>query len=178
MKQLGGLRTKGFTIVELLIVIVIIAVLAALAVGSFNGIKDRGNKSKIEADLTMLQKAITAARVAEGEVATRFITNSTATAANCVNTLASVDLADKTAAASCWASYDSAMDKISTASNMNIRGLVDPWGRPYFLDENEKEGATQCGLGKDGIGAYPQPRTQGSWGTTNTRNVSYVTSGC
>ncbi|MGB2787284.1 MAG: prepilin-type N-terminal cleavage/methylation domain-containing protein [Candidatus Saccharimonadaceae bacterium] len=178
LKNTTAIRGAGFTIVELLIVIVVIAVLAAITIVAFNGVRDRANNAKINSDLAQIQKAIQAARINSGEVAARYVTLSTATASPCVGIASNVDLADTVAAAACWTAYNSAMDKISTASNINVRDLKDPWGRPYFLDENEKEGATLCGLGRDNIGAFPQPRTQGSWTITNAKTVPYVTPGC
>lgn len=171
-------RRNGFTIVELLIVIVVIAILAAISVAAYSGINSRSINAKINSDLNQIHRAILAARVNSGEVATRYITLSTATASNCVGAASTVDLADTVAAVSCWTSYNNAMDRISTASNINVRDMKDPWGRPYYLDENEKEGASQCGNGRDNIGAYPQPRTQGSWASTNTKQIPFITPGC
>lgn len=173
-------RPHGFTIVELLVVIVVIAVLAAVTIVAYNGIQTRAQNSKMSSDLAIFRKAIQAARVNSGEVATRYVTGSTSTAGACVVLAADVDLADKTAAASCWTNYSNALDAISTASSINVRNLADPWGRPYFLDENEKEGATLCGLGRDVTGAYPQPRVQNNWSQmAGTRvDLPYVTAGC
>ena len=52
------MKQKGFTIVELLIVIVVIAILAAIAVVAYNGIQDRAAISKSETDLQAINKAI------------------------------------------------------------------------------------------------------------------------
>jgi prepilin-type N-terminal cleavage/methylation domain-containing protein len=49
---------KGFTIVELLIVIVVIGVLAAITVVAYNGIQERAANSKIMNDLKGMQKLI------------------------------------------------------------------------------------------------------------------------
>ena len=51
-------KTHGFTIVELLIVIVIIAILAAITLVSYNGITRRANDSARIADATSLGKKV------------------------------------------------------------------------------------------------------------------------
>ena len=45
MKEVGILRSRGFTIVELLIVIVVIGILAALVIVAYNGIQQRANNT-------------------------------------------------------------------------------------------------------------------------------------
>lgn len=51
-------RQKGFTIVELLIVIVIIGILAALVIAAYNGIQTRANVTTMNADLRSMIKLI------------------------------------------------------------------------------------------------------------------------
>jgi len=49
---------SGFTIVELLIVVVVIAILAAITIVSYNGITNRANASSAQATASTLQKKI------------------------------------------------------------------------------------------------------------------------
>lgn len=55
--------TTGFTIVELLIVIVVIAILAAISVVAYTGIQDRALASTVKSDLANLAKKIELAKV-------------------------------------------------------------------------------------------------------------------
>lgn len=49
---------RGFTIVELLIVVVIIAILAAVTIVGFNGAQDRARNAQVTSDLNALNKKI------------------------------------------------------------------------------------------------------------------------
>lgn len=60
------LLTRGFTIVELLIVIVVIAILATITIVSYNGITKRANVTSLKADLTQFGKSQEVYRVANG----------------------------------------------------------------------------------------------------------------
>lgn len=53
----------GFTIVELLIVIVVIGILAALVIVAYNGIQDRAKNSSIQSDIENFAKKIELARI-------------------------------------------------------------------------------------------------------------------
>lgn len=51
-------KTRGFTIVELLIVIVIIAILAAITLVAYNGITNRSKLARVQSDYSNIDKAI------------------------------------------------------------------------------------------------------------------------
>lgn len=50
--------TKGFTIVELLIVIVIIGILAAITIVAYNGIQNRAFNARVQSDIKNVQKIV------------------------------------------------------------------------------------------------------------------------
>lgn len=54
--QLSPTNKHGFTIVELLIVIVVIAILAAISVVAYNGIQNRAKDSAVEAEVSQMYK--------------------------------------------------------------------------------------------------------------------------
>ncbi len=54
--KLNGQAQRGFTIVELLIVVVVIAILAAITIVSYNGITSRANQSAAKASASTVAK--------------------------------------------------------------------------------------------------------------------------
>lgn len=166
---------RGFTIVELLVVIVVIGILAAITTVAFNGVQDRARAVKIQSDVAQIQKAITIARM-QSSTTLYGITNNNATAYFCTQKPSGTNLAtlNKTTD-NCWIVYNSTMGQISDASGVNIRNIVDPWGRPYFIDENEnQDNSGSCT--RDLIGAYKYPFVFNDWDPVNP--VSIDTYGC
>lgn len=130
-------KQTGFTIVELLIVIVIIGILAAITVVAYNGIQQRAKNQQASSDLANLAKAIHLARINDGKVL-KDITGSGCTACGT------------------QANYELTLDRIGTAAGVNLSALKvgNPWGSKYSIDENELENmAVNNGCNRDSIGA-------------------------
>jgi len=68
MRSIALLKQKhykktGFTIVELLIVIVVIAILAAISITAYNGVQNRANDNAIRTDAVNIHRKLTLAKV-------------------------------------------------------------------------------------------------------------------
>lgn len=115
--------TKGFTIVELLVVIVVIGILAAIAIVAYNGVQERARVSAATSELRDLENAIRVARINENKVL-KDITGTVCT-----------QCSDRDR-------YELSIDLIAAAANVNLDSIRDgdPWGNIYYLDENELEG--------------------------------------
>jgi prepilin-type N-terminal cleavage/methylation domain-containing protein len=136
-------RQAGFTIVELLIVIVVIAILAAITIVAYNGIQNRAINSKRDGDIANYAKAMRLARINTG-LSLRYITNSTWSSGSCTSATNNTNLEEpknlpKTHV--CWTRYYDNINKISAAAGVNLESLKagDARGNPYIIDENQDE---------------------------------------
>lgn len=76
LERLSGLHRgstrRGFTIVELLIVVVVIAILAAITVVAYTGITNKANDSARLADASTIEKAIQLRKIEHGSGTDRY----------------------------------------------------------------------------------------------------------
>jgi prepilin-type N-terminal cleavage/methylation domain-containing protein len=66
VKRMG--KQSGFTIVELLIVVVVIAILAAITIVAYNGIQNRAYDSAVQSDMRQFEQKVKIAKVDAGGV--------------------------------------------------------------------------------------------------------------
>lgn len=78
-----GRKQTGFTIVELLIVIVVIAILAAITIVAYNGIQNRSKNTAVQSDIKQVQKLIEAYNALNGSYPSTGNINQVYTDANC-----------------------------------------------------------------------------------------------
>lgn len=113
------LKHKGFTIVELLIVIVVIGILAAITIVAYNGVQSRAKTTQASSDMAALKKSMLAFKALYGELPP-------------IGDSWNFD----TIPPSCpsWSNVLSAMSTTGTGNNLALR---DPWGNCYGYDDND-----------------------------------------
>ena len=146
----------GFTIIELLIVIVVVGILAAISIVAYNGVMEKARTSQRESDMAQLLKAITAARKNTGKTLGE-ITGTYYSIGRCISAAynsGGVEPKDLPKTHACWVQYYQNLDRLGDASGVDLRPLRvgDPRGNPYMWDENEGEGGNYCAA--DGVIRY------------------------
>lgn len=160
---------NGFTIVELLVVIAIIGVLVAITTAAYGGIRHRAEQTKIKQDTASIVKAIVVARDIESKTLDQIIGNPHGVGGPlvpCGNKPSGTDFATLARSDPCWTVYLNALNRISAISGLNVRDMIDPWGRPYRIAGLENARCTN-----DEVAAWPRPFRggQGAMGGTMTR---------
>lgn len=129
------LSQRGFTLIEILVVIAIIGILTSVILPRINSARDKGVIAKVELELDSIRKAMEVLFADTG-----YYPNGTSTICpSSVGANNEVTLSDATAGltanASGWLGWDGPY----------VRTDVDPWGTPYFLDEDYQCTASTTG---------------------------------
>lgn len=129
-------KQKGFTIIELLIVIVILGILASFFLVSFRTWQYRAKLSRTEGELLQIRLKIDVARYAGDQVLGE-VTGSWCSDCPCRDV---PDLIQLSSSHACITNWENVASKIGFPA-----GTRDPWGDVYLVDENELEGGN-CNL--------------------------------
>lgn len=145
-------REKGFGLVELLVVVIILGVLAMIAVPIYLQQQKAAREASSQQSANYLYKAAIAAKAKTGKNLLE-ITGSSCTFCT-IGPVGGADPLTLPKTNIVWVAYNNALKKISDASGIDVTNLVDGYGRPLYIDENEEENGT---CSRDLVGAFTDP---------------------
>lgn len=135
-------REGGFSLIEILVVVLIIGILAAIAVPMFLNQRQAANAASQKSDMKQLTSAISMLQTKKPNTIYA-VTNDPWSFNECSGP--TQDPAKLDPNHGCWVKYRNVLKSISTASGINVDNLIDPYGRPYYINPNELEQSpTDC----------------------------------
>lgn len=172
-------RNSGFTIVELLIVIVVIGILAAIVVVAFNGVQGQARNATISADLRNIKQAITRLQLDTGGTIFGCANGTFGPEGSVTGSgagLTAVPVSGTVNETCTWGAT-----AVSDWKGPYMPASLDPYGRGYYIDLDYFlcEGGTArliaavLSFGKDGSMQYPASTTSGAC-TTTTSDDKYL----
>lgn len=151
MKRWATKKQDGFTIVELLIVIVVIGILAAITIVAFNGVQDRARQQSVMSDLQSIKKSMLLYRADRGVLppGADFYSGSSGPPP------------------ATWST--SVLNSMRTNNYITTSGLErDPWGSYYWYDNND------CSFGQGGSSPLKSIGPDGVLNTADDIGISIV----
>lgn len=144
-------KQKGFTIVELLIVVVVIAVLAAITIVAFNGISQRAANATALDSLRKIEKSMLMYRETNQVLPP------------------GADFYSGTVMPppSTWQNVVTAMQNANHGQNIPV---LDPWGQYFWYDNND------CRIGQGGTSPLKSVGPDGANNTADDISINIVTS--
>jgi prepilin-type N-terminal cleavage/methylation domain-containing protein len=149
MHSLSKRFQKGFTIVELLIVIVVIGILAALVITTYNGIQQKGRNTERTTDLKAVQGQLEA-YYAQNGVYPASTQLGTTSATNVTFIQASMKGLDK----------EALRDPKATAGDYALVAGTTPTATRYAFSVTQDDGTTACTAGAGDCTKYVLSATQ------------------
>lgn len=120
MQQRRGVRRRGMTLVELMIVVVIIGIIFAYAITNSTTQVEKAKYSKAEEDLQLLASALSLSYVTNGGD----WTPKSGQITSGVNDYAWSDL---------FSSGENISQHVNSKLTKSLSQIADPWGRPYDI---------------------------------------------
>ncbi len=148
---------RGFTLIEMIIVIIILGILVTVGSASYRGVVEEARRSEARRNLDDIKKAIETARVKSGKRLNQI------TGSNCsFCTACGGDLRDVPDTHECVVRWNRLLTNVSADGYGNISKFKrDPWGSPYVIDENDGEYVTNP-CRRDWIGSVGPDGTYGT----------------
>jgi prepilin-type N-terminal cleavage/methylation domain-containing protein len=134
-------KHNGFTIVELLIVIVVIGILAAITIVSYNGVQTRAANARTSSDMRSFEVAVKAMRELTGKTLYELYTAASVDPNQPCGSWNGSDPVPKSypKTHACWTHYYQQLSVLEQSADMKLTGLRDgdSNGNPYFIDATE-----------------------------------------
>ncbi len=142
-------KLKGFTIIELLVVIVTLGILAGITAVSYRGIRERGDEARRQEDFAKIIDAIKGTRTKTGTTLTGSMNGLSVSLNNCS---AEIDFRKERVRQTndCFRHYHNLFNELERVSGVDLSRVRDGDGknRPYIIEMREGVNGNNCDADK------------------------------